>query len=112
MTPMLEINKIYILQIFLPIFLLTIPFYPILLYFIHRNLYKNRYTPTLNNTDQLIDMYWIIDGLCFLLGIAYFILSFLYNFPFTCWVGIIWIIIYPLLLEAIYNLIGYCSKKV
>jgi len=49
-------------------------------------------------------MYWIIDGLCFVAGITQFILAFTEHIQYTCWIGLIWIVIYPLLLEAICNL--------
>lgn len=57
-------------------------------------------------------MYWLIDGICFRLGITYFALSFIYQFPYACWVGLVWIVLYPFLLEAIINMIGKMSNKV
>ena len=49
-------------------------------------------------------MYWIIDGLCFMLGLAQFILALVGKMYWSCWIGIVWIVVYPLLLEAICNL--------
>jgi histone deacetylase 11 len=57
-------------------------------------------------------MYWVIDGLCFCSGLAFFIASFLYKFPYLCWVGLLWIAVYPLLLEVLSNLLTCLSSKV
>ena len=56
-------------------------------------------------------MYWIIDGLCFGAGIAGFVLSFTQKKPAYCWIGPVWIAVYPLLLESVLNLFSKCSSK-
>lgn len=48
-------------------------------------------------------MYAFIDFCCFLLGVAAIVLSIVYSHVQYIAVGIVWIIIYPILLESIYN---------
>jgi hypothetical protein len=52
-------------------------------------------------------MHAIIDGFCFIIGIAAFILCFVKlqkeSFPYYCPIPIAWIILYPILIELIYN---------
>ena len=43
-------------------------------------------------------MYWAVDGLCFALGVAAFVLSFTQKKPAYAWVGPAWIAAYPILL--------------
>lgn len=57
-------------------------------------------------------MYWIIDGLCFTAGVAQFVLSFVYKKTSLCWLGPVWIAVYPVLLESIFNLFSSGSDKV
>ena len=68
-------------------------------------------------------MYWIVDGFCFLFGIAIFIYFLVdkkgsdddddASLSMWCWVGFVWIAIYPIILETIYNVFATCcsSKK-
>ena len=48
-------------------------------------------------------MYWIFDGLCFAAGIAAFVLSFTSQKQSYCWVGPLWIALYPIINELILN---------
>lgn len=49
-------------------------------------------------------MYWIIDGLCFTIGITEIILSITEKIDYSMLIGLGWILFYPLLLEGLYNL--------
>jgi hypothetical protein len=48
-------------------------------------------------------MYWAVDGLCFLSGVAEFVLSLVYKKEKYCWIGPLWIALYPVLLESLLN---------
>ena len=54
-------------------------------------------------------MYWIFDGLCFAAGVAAFVVSFTQHKPEYCWVGPVWIAIYPIINEIIINLFSSFS---
>lgn len=56
-------------------------------------------------------MYWVTDGLCFIAGVAEFVLSFVYKKTNYCWIGPLWIAVYPLILEGLLNLVSQCSEK-
>lgn len=49
------------------------------------------------NAYNKIVMYAVIDGLFFLFGIAGFVLSFVFERPYYCPIGVVWIILYPIL---------------
>jgi len=53
-------------------------------------------------------MYWIIDGLAFAAGITAIVMTIIYNYAYLCFLGIVWIIIYPFIFETIYNLVASC----
>jgi histone deacetylase 11 len=63
-------------------------------------------------------MHSIIDGICFILGILAFIFCFIKFQPdevpyyYYCPIPIIWIIVYPIIIEIIYNLISNCPGRV
>lgn len=50
-------------------------------------------------------MYWIIDGLCFLLGIAQIVLTAINKIEGSVFYGIGWIILYPFILQSLYNIL-------
>jgi histone deacetylase 11 len=56
-------------------------------------------------------MYWIIDGACFCSGIVCFTLLILNNYASLCWIGLLWVVLYPLLLEGVFNLVAGLSAK-
>lgn len=58
-----------------------------------------------------INMYWIIDGLCFIGGLLEFILALTGHTTLGWWVGLLWIIFYPFLLEGVYNLWAIVVEK-
>lgn len=57
-------------------------------------------------------MYWAIDLLCFLAGFAEFATTIAIGHAAFCWVGFLWICLYPFLLEGLYNLLAGLSSKV
>ncbi len=57
-------------------------------------------------------MYWLLDAVCFLAGLLQFSLALVYGPVFTCWVGLLWIALYPLLLELLANLYASLHEKV
>lgn len=57
-------------------------------------------------------MYWAIDLLCFLAGFAEFAATIAMGHAAFCWVGLVWICLYPFLLEGVYNLLAGLSSKV
>jgi hypothetical protein len=42
-------------------------------------------------------MYWIVDALCFAIGVTAFVLSFTEDRHRYAWIGPVWIVLYPLL---------------
>jgi histone deacetylase 11 len=56
-------------------------------------------------------MYWIIDGVCFTLGVLFFALSIAYNYAYLCWLGVLWVALYPLVLELFVNVAAGMTEK-
>lgn len=56
-------------------------------------------------------MYWIIDGVCFCSGIATFAYLIATGYANLCWIGLLWVLLYPLILEGVLNLIAGVTSK-
>lgn len=57
-------------------------------------------------------MYWIVDGIAFAAGISLIVLTIVYQYAYLCFLGFIWIVIYPIILETIYNCVASLSHKI
>ena len=57
-------------------------------------------------------MYWVLDALCFFGGFLQFSLMIVYGPVYLCFIGIVWLFLYPFALEGLANLLATFQETV